>query len=465
MVNQLEKARALVRQYGQEHLLNFYKELSAAEQADLLKTLLSLDWELVASLYQNLIVNPQPALGEAKLAPLIPWKWRDYDQATRQKYQDRGRDLLYQGKAAVVLVAGGQGTRLGHPGPKGAFNIGLPSQKSLFQLQAERLLNLARQAGRTIPWYIMTSAANHSETTTFFAARQCFGYPATDLCFFQQEQLPVLDAAGKILLAAPGQVSLGPNGNGGCFTALEKSGALADMKRRGVEWVFLYGVDNALARVGDPAFLGITADHDFPAAAKVAPKTDPRENVGVLCYRNGRPAIIEYTEIPPELAAQRDPAENLLYGNANILSYLFRRDFLEENARSGLPYHVAHKKIATIDANGHPALPNQANAYKFELFMFDIFPRLPKIAALQVERAAEFAPVKNRTGPDSPETACDLLYRLHQQWLAAAGVAPQLYQGRNIEISPLLSYAGEGLDQVAIEDYLRRNQAPAVEVS
>jgi UDP-N-acetylglucosamine/UDP-N-acetylgalactosamine diphosphorylase len=354
---------------------------------------------------------------------------------------------------------------LGHSGPKGTFDLGLPSQKSLFQLQAERLLNLARRTGQTIPWYIMTSAENYRETTEFLQAHSNFGYHSADLFFFQQDQLPVIDAAGKILLAAPGKISLGPNGNGGCFLALEKSGALADMERRGVEWVFLYGIDNALVRICDPGFIGYTAANQFPSASKVVAKTAPQESVGVLCYRNGRPAIIEYTEMPSELTEQRDSAGNLLYGNANIVTHLFRRDFLAQNAGSNLPYHVAHKKIATIDADGNPVKPEQPNAYKFELFMFDIFPLLDDMAALQVKREEEFAPVKNKAGNDSPETARQLLFQLHQQWLRNAGVAPELLQDRNIEISPLLSFAGEGLDKTKIEKFLRRNQGPVIEMS
>jgi UDP-N-acetylglucosamine/UDP-N-acetylgalactosamine diphosphorylase len=464
MDHQLEQAQALTEKFGQQHLLRFYEKLSAAEQDKLLSEILHLDFELVATLYHDLIIKQARKLNRAKIAPLAPHNWHTLQPQIRDQYTDLGMDQIRQGKVTAVLVAGGQGTRLGYPGPKGAFNLGLPSQKSLFQLQAERLLNLARRAGRTIPWYIMTSAANHAETTAFFQARHSFGYPETDRFFFQQAQLPVVDAAGKILLAAPGKISLGPNGNGGCFLALEKSGALADMERRGVDWVFLYGVDNALVRICDPGFIGFTAANRFPSASKVVAKTTPEENVGVLCYRNGRPAIIEYTEFPPELTEQKDAAGTLLYGNANIVTHLFRRDFLARNAGTGLPYHVAHKKIATVDKNGNPVKPEQPNAYKFELFMFDLFPLLDDMAALQVNREEEFAPVKKKEGNDSPETARNLLCQLHQKWLEAAGVAPELSRGRAIEISPLLSYAGEGLEPAKLTEFLRKNRETEIEI-
>ncbi|HYH03253.1 MAG TPA: UTP--glucose-1-phosphate uridylyltransferase, partial [Bacillota bacterium] len=197
---------------------------------------------------------------------------------------------------------------------------------------------------------------------------------------------------------------------------------------------------------------------------KVVAKNTPEESVGVLCYRNQRPAIVEYTEFPPELTGQQDANGALLFGNANIVTHLFRRDFLTENAGSSLPYHVAHKKIATIDQNGQPVKPDQPNAYKFELFMFDIFPLLSDMAALQVKREEEFAPVKNKDGNDSPETARKLLFNLHQNWLRAAGVTPELFQNRIIEISPLLSFAGEGLDRTKIEALLRANPEPVIEL-
>lgn len=462
MDQKLEQARRLLTKYGQEHLLKFYPALSPAEQEDLIDAILKLDFELIESLYHNLVINPVNQLKESPPQPLTPRCWDEFEPQTRSQYWDLGLQLIREGKVAAVLVAGGQGTRLGHSGPKGTFNLRLPSGKSLFQLQTQRLLKLADYAEAIIPWYIMTSAENHAETTAFFKENRYFGYPEADLFFFQQDQLPVIDAAGKILLAEPGKISLGPNGNGGCFLALDRSGALADMQRRGVEWVFLYGVDNALVRVCDPGFIGFTVANNYPAASKVVAKNAPEESVGVLCYRNRRPAIVEYTEMPPELTVQRDARGALLFGNANIVTHLFRRDFLAENAGSSLPYHVAHKKIPTIDQDGRPVKPDYPNAYKFELFMFDIFPLLSDMAALQVRREEEFAPVKNKDGNDSPETARKLLLNLHQNWLRSAGVAPKLFQNRSIEISPLLSFAGEGLDRTAIEDILRANPQPEI---
>lgn len=460
----LEQVQAIVKTYGQEHLLHFYETLEPTQQAGLLEAILGLDFELIAALYHNLILNPVHLTGDETPSPLQPQSWSAFTPAVQQQYRNLGLQLIAEGKAAAVLVAGGQGTRLGHSGPKGTFKLEIPSHKSLFQLQAERLLNLSRRTGRTIPWYIMTSAENHSETIAFFQANHRFGYPETELFFFQQDQLPVIDAAGKILLSAPGKINQGPNGNGGCFLALHRSGALADMNRRGVEWVFLYGIDNALVRVCDPGFIGFTAAENYPSASKVVAKTAPEESVGVLCYRNGRPAIIEYTEFPPELTRERDTTGSLLYGNANIVTHLFRRDFLEANAGSNLPYHVAHKKIAALDDAGSLIKPDQPNAYKFELFMFDIFPLLSDMAALQVKREEEFAPVKNKEGNDSPQSARNLMFDLHQTWLREAGVNPELLQNRQVEISPLYSFAGEGIAAADVEPFLKANPDPMVEL-
>jgi UDP-N-acetylglucosamine/UDP-N-acetylgalactosamine diphosphorylase len=465
MILNLDQARAVTDQYGQSHLLRFYGQLSPAAQTDLLGQIGAIDFELMNSLYHNVVLHP-PKLSEASLiTPLTAHNWSGYDAATQTRLRARGLSLVGEGKVAAVLVAGGQGTRLGHPGPKGTYNIGLPSGKSLFQLQAERLLNLGRKAGKVIPWYIMTSADNHTATTEYFRSHRNFGYPGKDLFFFSQDQLPVLDESGKILLSERGKISLGPNGNGGCFLALAKSGALADMNRRGVDWIFLYGIDNVLVRVCDPGLIGFAAANNFPAVNKTVAKASPEENVGVLGYRNGRPAVIEYTELPPELAHQRDKAGNLLYGSGNIVTHLFRRDFLEQNAGSNLPYHVAHKKIATIDANGDPILPAVPNAYKFELFMFDIFPLLSDMTALQVRREEEFAPVKNKEGADSPATARNLLFELHRQWLLRAGVHSDLLWDRAVEISPLLSFAGEGLEKEPLEAFLKENRDSRLEIS
>ncbi|HLP43243.1 MAG TPA: UDPGP type 1 family protein, partial [Fibrobacteria bacterium] len=401
--SKLEKARELAARYGQEHLLRFHEELSSTEQDALVDQVLAVDYQAVESLYRDLVADRDAAAGrdaaamdkepEKPVEPLKARAWDDFPISERAAMANQGMRALREGKVAAFLVAGGQGTRLGHDGPKGIFDIGLPSRKSLFQLQAERILRLSRQAGKAIPWYIMTSEENHAETTGFFKERRYFGLPERDIFFFKQGQLPVVDDQGKILLASKGRISQGPNGNGGCFLALSRSGALEDMKRRGVEYVFFYSVDNALVKVCDPHFTGFAMAAGLPAASKAVVKAGPDEKVGVLCQRGGRPTVVEYSEMTPDMLTAREASGRLRFESANIAIHLFTRSFLEQHAGAALPYHVAHKKIAHVDAAGNPVTPTSPNAWKFELFMFDLFPLAEGMAGLLVRREEEFAPV------------------------------------------------------------------------
>lgn len=438
---------ALLSRHGQSHLLAFWNELDDARRASLLADIAAIDFDLVAKLHRELVSPGPAAAGAASEARIEPLRGRNPSSAERATFREAGLRALSEGRCAAFLVAGGQGTRLGHDGPKGVYDIGLPSGKSLFQLQAERLLRLGELCGRPVPWYVMTSRENHEATTGFFREHGNFGLAADQVMFFPQAEFPLVDGDGKILLADRHRVSMGPNGNGGCFPALKHSGALDDMRRRGVEWVFFYSVDNALVRVCDPVFLGFAMDAGLPAASKAVPKLSPEERVGVFCLRGGKPSVIEYSEMSPGMCAARD-ADGLLYGSANIAVHLFRREFLEEHADATLPWHVAHKKIPHVDADGNPVVPESPNAWKFELFMFDLFPKAPGMAVLEVERAAEFAPVKNKSGegvPDSPATARQMILDLHRRWALEAGLPEASLQGMEVEVSPLVSYAGENL--------------------
>jgi UDP-N-acetylglucosamine/UDP-N-acetylgalactosamine diphosphorylase len=412
-----ENLLSRLKPHGQEHLLRFWHELNDSQRESLTAEIEALDLELIGKLFREAVPAPgtqnvrEDLLAEsaAAIAPLRGRAWNDFSIGERATMANSGMRAVRDGKVAAFLVAGGQGTRLGHAGPKGTFNIGLPSGKSLFQLQAERLLKLGQIAGRPLPWYIMTSADNHAATTGFFTDHKHFGLNPSDVFFFQQDQLPVVDALGQILLDSKSAISQGPNGNGGCFLGLSRSGALADMKRRGIEWVFIYSVDNALVKMCDPHFVGYAIASGLPAASKAVAKAGPEERVGVFCKREGRPSVIEYSELSPEMRHARDADGRLTYGAGNIAVHLFSRAFLEREAATPLPYHAAHKRIPYVGPNGSRQEPSAPNAWKFELFMFDLFPRAENMAVLEVVREEEFAPVKNRDGVDSPQTARELV--------------------------------------------------------
>jgi UDP-N-acetylglucosamine pyrophosphorylase len=450
-----EKLSERARSYGQEHLLRYYPLLSETSKTKLLDQIGQIDFAAISELARH--VDHKPGAGKAGSGAISPIQALDSDafsERERERFTEAGWDMLGQGKVGAFVVAGGQGSRLGHEGPKGTYDIGLPSGKTLFQLQAERLLNLSRRAGHTIPWYVMTSPENHSETVQFFEANGYFGYASDDICFFRQNVLPALDEDGRIVLAAKDEVAMAPSGNGDAFRSAKQSGALEDMRRRGVEWVFYYNVDNALIQIADPLFVGAAAHYDHPIATKVAEKVHPEEKVGIVCLRDGRPAVVEYTEVPRELMYETDGDGRLIYGLGNLSITLFRTDFMEAHAEADIAYHAAHKKIKTVNDEGETVTPERPNAYKFERFIFDFFPLADRITVMNIRRDDEFAPVKNKEGEDSPETARRLLFNLHRKWLERAGVSPERLKGRDIEISPLVSADGEGLTLEACESLL-----------
>lgn len=352
-------------------------------------------------------------------------------------------------------------------------DIRLPSQKSLFQLQAERIHRLRYLASKhankplssiSLPWYIMTSIITHQPTLSYFKQHNYFSLSSSDIFFFQQRELPALSNDGRILLDSPYKIALSPNGNGGIFDALQYSGALADMIGRGIQHTQIYGVDNALIRIADPTFIGFSLLQHADVVNKVVLKTDPTEKVGVMCMRPAvssvsrdhyLPYVIEYSELPLALSTARDPHTNtLLYNAGNIAQHYFSTAFLHSISSTSLQYHMARKAIPYIDIDsGQLIKPTQPNGIKLELFIFDIFESVPNILAFAVERESEFAAVKNaeRTDTskpivaDSAETARLSVCSLHRSWVSAAG---GIAKGDGlIEVSPFISYGGEELTE------------------
>lgn len=331
--------------------------------------------------------------------------------AKEQEYRAVGLEAIRAGKVGAVLLAGGQGTRLGADGPKGCYNVGLTRDLYIFECLIHNLLDVAREAGAYVPLYIMTSTVNHEQTVSFFREHGFFGYPEADVKFFIQEMVPAVDFAGRILMKNESELVLSPNGNGGWYTSMARTGVLEDVHARGVEWLNVFAVDNVLQRIADPVFVGATIASGCESGSKVVRKTAPGEKVGVLCREDGRPSIIEYYEMSEEMAALRREDGQLTYGFGVILNYLFSEKKLAAIAGDALPIHVVEKKIPYMDENGVAHGPTEPNGYKFETLVLDMVRLMDDCLAFEVVREKEFAPIKNLHGADSVDSARELLQK------------------------------------------------------
>ena len=295
------------------------------------------------------------------------------------------------------------------------YDLGLDTHKSIFEILCDTLKEARSKYGVDIPWYIMTSEENNEATENFFKEHDFFGYPESCVTFFKQGKLPMLSTEGKILLNEKGQIKEAADGHGGIFQSMLKDGVIYDMKSRGIEWVFIGGVDNVLVNMVDAVLIGLSEDKHVLAAGKSIVKAGPKEKVGVFCKKNGKPSVIEYSEISEEMAAETTPNGELKYGESHILCNLFNIKAIEKISKMDLPYHVAFKKAKYLDKDGNVVSPDSPNAYKFESFLFDAFESLDDMAILRVKREDEFAPVKNAEGVDSPETARKLYTDFHSK--------------------------------------------------
>lgn len=401
-----EEIKELLEKYNQVHLIKQYDRLDDEKKKLLLKEIDSIDFDFILSLFnQNEEVN-----GDDIISPIDYYDKENLENY--EYYENLGIEAIKNKKLAVVTMAGGQGTRLGYNGPKGTYDIGLDSHKSLFELLCDSLKEAREKYGVTIPWYIMTSRENNTKTVEFFESNNYFDYP--NIKFFIQDVLPMVSENGKIIIGEDGLIKMAANGHGGIYSSLVKNKITDDMKNNGIEWVFIGGVDNCLLNMVDPILMGLTIDKKSPLASKSVVKISPSENTGVFCLRNGKPSIIEYTEITLEMANMEKDGK-LVYGDANILSHLFKVDFIEEISNKKLPYHRAHKKANYIDEDGNLIKPEKPNAYKFEAFLFDAFKEANDMVVLRVKREDEFAPVKNNddAGVDCPKTARELYKKFH----------------------------------------------------
>jgi len=403
MEHLLDEIKCKLNKYDQLHLLNGYENLPENKQKQLLNDIQGIDFEFIDNLYQN--TKKEFDYSNDTIEPIEYLDKYKLDE-NNKGFEETGKKAIAAGKLAAVTMAGGQGTRLGHSGPKGTFDIGLDSHKSLFELLSDNLKEEGKKYGVVIPWFIMTSKENNAATVEYFAQHDFFGYEKDkNIFFFIQGQLPMIDTKGKILKGEDGLVKLAANGHGGIFEALVKNNMTDKMKELGVEWVFIGGVDNCLAKMVDPVLMGMAIEKNINAAGKSVVKANPQEKVGVFCKRNGKPSVVEYSEISKEMTERTDENGELVFGESHILCNLFNLSSIEKMGSKPLPYHSAFKKATYIDPEGNKIVPTEPNAYKFEAFLFDAFGELDDMAILRVKREEEFAPVKNATGVDSPETA------------------------------------------------------------
>ena len=408
MKEDIEYIEALkkLKHYGQEQLLDRYNYLDDVKKEKIIHQIKHIDFDQIMDLYKN-----KDKKVDEKEANITNIEYTDKAKLSKEeykKYYDLGKKVIEDGKYAVVTMAGGQGTRLGYVAPKGTFKIGGGIDKSLFEALSDTIKEARAEYNTSIPWYIMTSRENNNATEKFFEKNDFFGLHYEDVKFFKQGELPMVNTNGKLMLDETGIIKLAADGHGGVFEALHKNGYLEDMKKRGIEWVFISGVDNVLAGLVDPIAVGLSIENGTLATGKSVVKRGPTEKVGVFCKKNDRPYVIEYTEITDEMANAKNEDGELLYGESHILTNLFNIKALENISKNKLPYHSAFKKAKYMNSNGEVIKPETPNAYKFEAFIFDAFESLDDISILRVKREDEFAPLKNAEGEDSPDTARQL---------------------------------------------------------
>lgn len=425
--------------HGQLHVVHGWESLTIPERIDLVFQLSGLDFAELERLYKRKDEPHTTLPPRDQIAP-IPVLEPNASAAERAL----GEEALRSGHVAALLVAGGQGSRLGFDKPKGMFPIGPVSAASLFQIHAEKVLALSRRHGKPIPLLVMTSPATHTDTESFFREHRFFGLPESEVTFFQQGTMPALDlATGKLLLESPGQIFLSPNGHGGTLTALAETGLLPDLKARGIRHVFYFQVDNPLVKVCDPGFLGRHIATNSEASSKIVFKEKPEEKVGIFAVIGGKKGIIEYSDLPAAMAAEREPDGTLRFRAGSPAIHILAVPFLERvTARdSGLAFHVAKKKVEYFDpATNYVVKPTTENALKFEKFVFDALPMAERWLAVATPRAEEFAPLKNATGADTPDEVKRVMIALHTSWLNRAGVQTNDHA---VEISPLFALEQE----------------------
>ena len=398
------EAKELLEKNNQSHVLEYFDELNDDQKENLLKQISEIDFDLI-----KLIESADTPDERGVITPLDAEVSIKEIEENADKFRAKGIEAIKEGKVAALLLAGGMGTRLGSDKPKGMYNIGETKDVFIFEMLIRNLMDVVDEVGVWVPLYIMTSEKNDKDTREFFEEKNYFGYNKDYVKFFKQEMAPACDFNGKIYLERKDRISTSPNGNGGWFISFNKAGLLEEAKAKGIEYINLFAVDNVCQRMVDPLFVGAMLDGGYVSASKVVSKAAPEEKVGVLCLEDGKPSIVEYYELTEEMRYETLPDGSLAYKDGVILNYLFSIKSLEENMNNNLVTHVVKKKIECLDENGNAVKPETENGYKFETLVLDMIHDMDNCLAYEVVREKEFAPIKNKTGVDSVDTAKELL--------------------------------------------------------
>lgn len=394
------EAMEKLKKYGQEHVLKYYAELSDEQRNTLIEQIERTDFTVIGQAAE--------AGKRGEIAPIKAMTIPEIDMG-RERFEHIGMEAIKAGKLGAVLLAGGMGTRLGSDAPKGMYDIGISKPVYIFQRLIENLMKVVEKAGNYIQLFVMTSEKNHDATVGFFKEHDYFGYDKEYIAFFKQDMAPAADFDGKVYMEAKDCIATSPNGNGGWFLSMKKSGLLELVEKRDIEWLNVFAVDNVLQSIADPVFAGAVLEGGYSVGSKVIRKVNPQEKVGVMCTEDGRPSIVEYIELTEDMLTQKDENGEYAYNFGVILNYLFKVDKLVNLLERKLPYHKSAKKIPYINENGESIKPEEPNGYKYEQFILDMIQMLDSCLPFEVVREKEFAPIKNKTGVDSVESARELL--------------------------------------------------------
>lgn len=404
MNDKLTKAKEILEEYHQEHLLYFYDELTENEKEVLLNQILKINFNKILTIYKNSLNDSK--LDISTISPLQHIEKSKLSYEELNHYIEIGKKVLKSQSFAVITMAGGQGTRLGYKGPKGTYELDLkPEKKSLFEIMCEDIKKANNEYGVVIPWYIMTSEDNDKQTKDYFASHNFWNYPKEKVKFFTQGKLPLIDTNGKLILQETYLIKEASNGNGNVFKSMKKRGIIEDLEKNNIKWIAFGGIDNVLLKNVDPLFIGLAVDKNYAIASKSIFKEEPLEKTAVYCKKSGKPAILDYDDINITLSVSKFDNGMYKYREANILSHLMSIEAVKKASEVSLGYHRAFKKNAFVNEEGMKQVPDKPNTFKFENFIFDAFLFFDDMLLLRVDPNEEFAPIKDFTGIYNPDTA------------------------------------------------------------